>query len=341
MQSTGRVALQALVRTCLCHWNCFGDELDWTKFKANHQGHYRSLYGFLVRLNQYDGAEEFWVTIKETGRKTESTSYEEQHKKEQEAGQYKVISAGLTSYRWRFIPFKFIYLFTFSGNTIWGWSQQISARPRETRPSTWGVTSLPCWTPARKGLSMRQRRSTNPTSNKANMGRHPEIFTYCSDILYNDVHKPFVLVVHSALVNGCYILEISHSIYLFLWLLAFGRPGMLSRNLWMQWFPRRANYAAWCGSWNPNSMTQRRLRTHPSLETKLVLSKHIAMQPETHFGQDASHSIAHLNSRVAAAFGPGASLPCERKLAGWMKPLTSATTFGAKVKLMASSLRSF
>ena len=68
------------------------------KFRANLQGHYRSLYVFLVRLNQYDGAEEFWVTIKESGRKTESTSYEEQHRREKEAGQYKIISAGLAFY---------------------------------------------------------------------------------------------------------------------------------------------------------------------------------------------------------------------------------------------------
>ena len=37
------------------------------------------------RRNEYDGEEEFWVTIKETGKKTESTSYEELHQQEKEA----------------------------------------------------------------------------------------------------------------------------------------------------------------------------------------------------------------------------------------------------------------
>ena len=37
------------------------------------------------RLNEYDGEEEFWVTIKETGKKIESTTYAEVHQKQSEA----------------------------------------------------------------------------------------------------------------------------------------------------------------------------------------------------------------------------------------------------------------
>ena len=34
-----------------------------------------------ARTNAYDGEEEFWVTVKETGKRTEETSFEEQHLK--------------------------------------------------------------------------------------------------------------------------------------------------------------------------------------------------------------------------------------------------------------------
>lgn len=37
------------------------------------------------RLNEYDGEEEFWVTVKESGTKVETTSYEEKHQQEKEA----------------------------------------------------------------------------------------------------------------------------------------------------------------------------------------------------------------------------------------------------------------
>ena len=37
------------------------------------------------RHNEYDSEEEFWVTLKETGKKTESTSYSEIHSQEREA----------------------------------------------------------------------------------------------------------------------------------------------------------------------------------------------------------------------------------------------------------------
>ena len=37
------------------------------------------------RQNEYDGEDEYWVTVKESGKKTESTSYEELHQKESEA----------------------------------------------------------------------------------------------------------------------------------------------------------------------------------------------------------------------------------------------------------------
>lgn len=39
----------------------------------------------LTRRNEYDGEEEYWVTLKETGKKTESLSYEEIHRQEKEA----------------------------------------------------------------------------------------------------------------------------------------------------------------------------------------------------------------------------------------------------------------
>ena len=35
--------------------------------------------------NEYDGEEEFWVTTKEMGKKTESMSFEEMHQQEKEA----------------------------------------------------------------------------------------------------------------------------------------------------------------------------------------------------------------------------------------------------------------
>lgn len=44
---------------------------------------YSHLHG--DRQNEYDGEDEFWVTVKESGKKTESTSYEELHQKESEA----------------------------------------------------------------------------------------------------------------------------------------------------------------------------------------------------------------------------------------------------------------
>lgn len=37
------------------------------------------------RKNQYDGLDEFWVTVKEKGKKVESMTYEELHTKEAEA----------------------------------------------------------------------------------------------------------------------------------------------------------------------------------------------------------------------------------------------------------------
>ena len=37
------------------------------------------------RRNEYDGEEEFWVTVKETGKKVESATYSEIHQKESEA----------------------------------------------------------------------------------------------------------------------------------------------------------------------------------------------------------------------------------------------------------------
>ena len=49
----------------------------------------------LDRKNQYDGEEEYWVTIRETGKKTESLSYEEVHQKEEEASHLSTICFGL------------------------------------------------------------------------------------------------------------------------------------------------------------------------------------------------------------------------------------------------------
>ena len=37
------------------------------------------------RRNEYDGEEEFWVTVKESGKKVESATYSEIHQKESEA----------------------------------------------------------------------------------------------------------------------------------------------------------------------------------------------------------------------------------------------------------------
>lgn len=37
------------------------------------------------RQNEYDNEDEFWVTVKESGKKTESHTYEELHQKEMEA----------------------------------------------------------------------------------------------------------------------------------------------------------------------------------------------------------------------------------------------------------------
>ena len=37
------------------------------------------------RRNEYDGEEEFWVTVKESGKKVESSTYSELHQKESEA----------------------------------------------------------------------------------------------------------------------------------------------------------------------------------------------------------------------------------------------------------------
>ena len=37
------------------------------------------------RCNEYDGEEEYWVVLKESGKKTESTTYSETHQKEAEA----------------------------------------------------------------------------------------------------------------------------------------------------------------------------------------------------------------------------------------------------------------
>ena len=42
----------------------------------------------LDRENQYDGEEEYWVTIKESGKKIESLEYSETHEKEQEASDF-------------------------------------------------------------------------------------------------------------------------------------------------------------------------------------------------------------------------------------------------------------
>ena len=45
------------------------------------------------RQNEYDGEEEFWITVKETGKKIESTSYSETHQQEREAGQVDFVSS--------------------------------------------------------------------------------------------------------------------------------------------------------------------------------------------------------------------------------------------------------
>lgn len=42
-------------------------------------------YMFVLRRNQYDGEMEYFVTIKETAVKTETSSYEEEHKKRSQA----------------------------------------------------------------------------------------------------------------------------------------------------------------------------------------------------------------------------------------------------------------
>ena len=39
----------------------------------------------ICRQSEYDGVDEMWVTIKETGEKIESTTYEELHQQEREA----------------------------------------------------------------------------------------------------------------------------------------------------------------------------------------------------------------------------------------------------------------
>lgn len=40
----------------------------------------------ICRYNLYDGSEEFWIVVKETGKRQESQSYEEIQKKRSKAG---------------------------------------------------------------------------------------------------------------------------------------------------------------------------------------------------------------------------------------------------------------
>ena len=47
--------------------------------------HFIQILSLAERQNEYDDEEEFWVTVKETGKKIESTSYSEIHSQEREA----------------------------------------------------------------------------------------------------------------------------------------------------------------------------------------------------------------------------------------------------------------
>ena len=57
-------------------WNVFWKYMNWNECL--------NLVYVTGRHNQYDGEEEFWVTVRESGKRTETTSYEEMQQKEQE-----------------------------------------------------------------------------------------------------------------------------------------------------------------------------------------------------------------------------------------------------------------
>ena len=62
----------------------FSIEPKLTYFETN-QSFHNSFTPCSARNNQYDGAEEFWVVTRETGKRQESHSFEETHEKNAKA----------------------------------------------------------------------------------------------------------------------------------------------------------------------------------------------------------------------------------------------------------------
>ena len=106
------------------------------------------------RRNEYDGEEEFWVTVKETGKKVESATYSEIHQKESEA---------------LLVPCTELMYFLLIITGFWIWKFRSVTRQKTILLSTLGLlASLGCWKRTRLGRrKQRQPRSANRESNPA------------------------------------------------------------------------------------------------------------------------------------------------------------------------------
>ena len=93
-------------------------------------------FNLMDRQNEYDNEDEFWVTVKESGKKTESHTYEELHQKEMEA-----FKKRLFFFEQQFnVPDMFLLF------TLWMWMVlfQSLTRQRMILRSTLAAPSLRC-----------------------------------------------------------------------------------------------------------------------------------------------------------------------------------------------------
>lgn len=120
-------------------------------------------FNLMDRQNEYDNEDEFWVTVKESGKKTESHTYEELQK-EMEA-----FKKRLFFFEQQFnVPDMFLLF------TLWMWMVlfQSLTRQRMILRSTLAAPSLRCWTGTQKGLSKLLLTNPAPRSPRASLDRY-------------------------------------------------------------------------------------------------------------------------------------------------------------------------